>query len=163
MKKGLLTLKMKLFCAIGMLILVMAMVGCEKEFEYPMNSDFSLTGYVDKKIFKVGEEFKIEAELKNLTKDKYSIDYGADKLDTELIDIEIVRTGEQLGNKIVAGFGMVTDLKREGIVRRSKICTIDKKGKYDILIFSAFSVLKPKTNERKNYSYHFEPIHITVE
>lgn len=148
--------KLKLLI-IGVLPLLV-LVGCNKTFDFPTESDFTLMSNVSNHKPKLGEEFEVNAVLQNSATSNYKIMHGP-----ELIGIYVVDLGQPESPIIKTGPGRTTDLKAKKNITRSHKLKFEQAGKYEIVINADFSISNQKTNEQKTYHIMAEPIVIEVK
>lgn len=133
------------------------LAGCNKTFVYPAESDFRLMSDVSNHNPKPGEEFEVNAVLRNSVTSNYKLSHGS-----ELIGIHVFDQSQTERTIIKTGPGKSTDLiAKKEIIRNHKL-KLEKAGKYEIHVEADFLIPNQKTNEQKKYLVKAEPIVIEV-
>jgi hypothetical protein len=164
LKQGVEIMRAKKFIGIIIILFTVVILGsCSKAFVFPDSKDFSLTASIPKGEYKVGEEVEVKAKLKNLTKSRFQIAFGADNSDTDLIDISLRNINQPEELKVVAGFDKLFDLEKKQTILQDRKFKLDKPGKYEVLVYTNFDILETRTNERKSYNLKVNPMIINVK
>jgi uncharacterized protein YcfL len=137
--------------------------GCVDSTSLPSPSDFKTTVITPNKTLKIGEEFVVDVNLKNLSKSKIKITHGAPLAHVYVYDAE---GKEVTGMKITATVGIPKTLKSGEIYYagdgEGRKITLDKLGTYKVEALANF-VVNDKNGERHEYNVKSEPVFIEVK
>ena len=137
------------------------MVGCEKTFEFPKESDFSLSSTASAIQLTPGDKVTIKSTLENLTENNYNLNAAAVINKPNFIHVNVYGIDED--EIVYIADNINVDLKGKQKISEDNEFTMSKPGKYKAISSVIFEISEPKTNEVRKYTIESDKIYIDVK